>query len=258
MSAIDAACGLVRRAINLPAVLDVPTGTDEGMLFVSRSTGATGNASRFTVRTCAAALLLLGVVGGAHLAEQRKMREASAEAAAAQVAAVEEFRELVEERAREDDARWSAIAEAAEVAEDEAEAAAQQVSRVEEAASRRRVESREPPAAPPVPVSSACNAYSGNRATGCALLLEAGFALDQMPCLDSLWTKESGWNHLAHNSFSGAYGIPQALPGSKMASHGADWETNPATQIRWGLSYIQGRYSTPCGAWQQSQNTSWY
>ncbi|MFE6305460.1 lytic transglycosylase domain-containing protein [Nocardiopsis sp. NPDC057823] len=77
-------------------------------------------------------------------------------------------------------------------------------------------------------------------------------------CLQPLWQKESNWNHLAENPSSGAYGIPQALPGSKMASHGSDWQTNPATQIAWGIDYIKGRYGTPCGAWAHSQSVGWY
>ena len=80
-------------------------------------------------------------------------------------------------------------------------------------------------------------------------------------CLDKLWIAESGWNHLISNrQGSGAYGIPQSLPGSKMASHGADWKTNPATQIAWGLDYIKARYGTPCGAWSAflSRSPHWY
>ena len=70
----------------------------------------------------------------------------------------------------------------------------------------------------------------------------------QFSCLDNIWNRESGWRWNAYNP-SGAYGIPQALPGSKMASAGADWQTNPATQIRWGLGYVKGQYGTPCNAW---------
>ncbi len=79
----------------------------------------------------------------------------------------------------------------------------------------------------------------------------------QFGCLDSIWSRESGWNYQAENA-SGAYGIPQALPGSKMASAGADWQTNPATQIRWGLGYIKSMYGTPCGAWSFWQANGWY
>jgi resuscitation-promoting factor RpfB len=79
----------------------------------------------------------------------------------------------------------------------------------------------------------------------------------QWGCLDSLWQVESGWNYLAENA-SGAYGIPQALPGSKMASAGADWATDPTTQIKWGLGYIQGTYGQPCTAWEHEEADGWY
>lgn len=85
-----------------------------------------------------------------------------------------------------------------------------------------------------------------------------GWGADQYNCLVSLWNKESGWRVNANNASSGAYGIPQSLPGSKMASAGADWQTNPATQIEWGLGYISGRYGTPCGAWGHSVDIGWY
>lgn len=96
------------------------------------------------------------------------------------------------------------------------------------------------------------------RELGQLLLAEAGFGQDQWSCLDSLWTKESGWRVDADNPTSSAYGIPQALPGSKMSSEGADWETNAVTQIRWGLGYIENRYGTPCSAWAHSQANNWY
>jgi hypothetical protein len=79
----------------------------------------------------------------------------------------------------------------------------------------------------------------------------------QFSCLDDIWTRESGWRWNAANA-SGAYGIPQALPGSKMASAGADWQTNPATQIKWGLGYIQSTYGTPCSAWSFWMANGWY
>ncbi|WP_231482721.1 lytic transglycosylase domain-containing protein [Nocardioides sp. URHA0020] len=90
------------------------------------------------------------------------------------------------------------------------------------------------------------------------LMGKFGFGADQFGCLDSLWTRESGWNPAAHNASSGAHGIPQALPGSKMASAGPDWEHNAATQITWGLGYIQDRYGSPCGAWGHSESHGWY
>jgi uncharacterized protein YabE (DUF348 family) len=90
------------------------------------------------------------------------------------------------------------------------------------------------------------------------LLPSYGFSDSQFGCLVSLWNKESHWNVYAQNGSSGAYGIPQALPGSKMASVGSDWRTNPTTQIKWGLGYIKGRYGTPCSAWSHSQRYGWY
>ncbi|MPV48679.1 MULTISPECIES: G5 domain-containing protein [unclassified Pseudactinotalea] len=102
--------------------------------------------------------------------------------------------------------------------------------------------------------------YSGEDPRGIAqaMLADRGWGEDQWQCLNKLWERESGWNPSAHNSSSGAYGIPQALPGSKMASVGADWRTNPATQIEWGLGYVKGRYGTPCGAWGHFQAKNWY
>jgi len=85
-----------------------------------------------------------------------------------------------------------------------------------------------------------------------------GWGASQFECLNKLWERESNWRHTADNPKSSAYGIPQALPGSKMASEGSDWETNPKTQIRWGLRYIDSRYSNPCNAWQHFTKKNWY
>ncbi len=99
-----------------------------------------------------------------------------------------------------------------------------------------------------------------NRAIGQEIADNHGWTGIQWQCLDNLWERESNWRHLAANPSSGAYGIPQALPGYKMATAGSDWETNPATQIEWGLTYIEGRYGTPCYAWGVWSNHSphWY
>jgi hypothetical protein len=87
-----------------------------------------------------------------------------------------------------------------------------------------------------------------------------GWSDSDFSCLVTMWDHESGWRVNATNPYTGAYGIPQALPGSKMATVGADWQTNPATQITWGLNYIQGRYGTPCNAWAfwNSHSPGWY
>ena len=80
----------------------------------------------------------------------------------------------------------------------------------------------------------------------------------EFTCLVDLWNRESRWNYRAENPSSGAYGIPQALPGHKMRAAGKDWRTNPETQILWGLSYISDRYKTPCRAWDHSEENGWY
>jgi uncharacterized protein YabE (DUF348 family) len=111
------------------------------------------------------------------------------------------------------------------------------------------------PAAPAAPID-----VDPGSAQGIARDLAAGrgWGDDQFSCLVQLWNRESGWRVNAENRSSGAYGIPQALPGSKMASVADDWRTNPATQITWGLNYIGGRYGTPCGAWGSFQSKGWY
>lgn len=96
------------------------------------------------------------------------------------------------------------------------------------------------------------------RAVARQLAAARGWGATQFSCLDSLWTKESGWSHTADNPSSSAFGIPQALPGSKMATAGPDWRTNPVTQVRWGLGYIAASYGTPCAAWAHSQSNNWY
>lgn len=102
--------------------------------------------------------------------------------------------------------------------------------------------------------------YSGEdpRSLAKPLVAAQGWGDSEYQCLVLLWNRESQWNPYAENASSGAYGIPQALPGSKMASVGADWRTNPITQINWGIGYIKGRYGTPCSAWAHSNTVGWY
>jgi hypothetical protein len=85
-----------------------------------------------------------------------------------------------------------------------------------------------------------------------------GWSSTQFGCLNKLWTKESNWRYKARNKTSGAHGIPQALPATKMESIGTDWRTNPLTQITWGLKYIDVRYETPCKAYKKFQRSRWY
>lgn len=89
-------------------------------------------------------------------------------------------------------------------------------------------------------------------------VLEREWDYNQFSCLVKLWERESNWRWNAENKSSGAYGIPQSLPASKMASAGPDWRTNPETQIRWGLGYISGRYGKPCAALAHSDEHNWY
>lgn len=98
------------------------------------------------------------------------------------------------------------------------------------------------------------------KAAARALLSDYGWSDAQFTCLDKLWVGESNWNYRAENSSSGAYGIPQSLPASKMASVGADYRDNPLTQIKWGLGYIKSSYGSPCNAWDfwQRQSPHWY
>jgi resuscitation-promoting factor RpfB len=107
-----------------------------------------------------------------------------------------------------------------------------------------------PVVAPPAPSGSAQQIAMG-------MLASYGWSSSQFSCLDPLWQRESGWNVYAANP-DGAYGIPQAMPGSKMASAGPDWQTDAATQIRWGLNYIQAIYGSPCAAWSHEEATGWY
>lgn len=85
-----------------------------------------------------------------------------------------------------------------------------------------------------------------------------GWGGSEFSCYDKLVVSESNWDHTATNPSSGAYGIPQSLPASKMSTAGSDWRTNPATQIRWGLDYVEDVYGTPCAAWSFKQGNNWY
>ena len=107
-------------------------------------------------------------------------------------------------------------------------------------------------------LSAGATTTSANTRLGQQMAASYGWTGSQWSCLDWLWTRESGWQMVWNTAGSGAYGIPQSLPASKMASAGADYMTNPATQIKWGLGYIQGRYGTPCNAWAHETAAGWY
>lgn len=128
-------------------------------------------------------------------------------------------------------------------------AAVARAAKAEAAAAKRRAELR---------ARATRSAARDPKAVARLMVADRGWGSGQFSCLNSLWNRESGWNYKAYNASSGAYGIPQALPGSKMSSAGSDWRTNPVTQMRWGLDYIASRYGTPCGAWGHSESTGWY
>lgn len=123
----------------------------------------------------------------------------------------------------------------------------------------REKQEAEAAAAEAAEAQAAANTVEGAKATARNVMMSTyGWGDDQFACLDSLWTKESGWNYQASNPSSGAYGIPQSLPGSKMSTVADDWETNATTQITWGLDYISRAYGMPCAAWGHSQAVNWY
>ncbi|WP_250003114.1 lytic transglycosylase domain-containing protein [Actinoplanes sp. M2I2] len=244
--------------------------------------------SRVGVRVASVSLLVAGAATGIYLGQDREVQQRSAEASVVAQVAVDNSQLLKQRqsehaaaRAFQREATVDAAAEAATTAKAAATKAHQAEQKViaqkkaaAEAAAKKAQEEKakekeeeadsesgsssdsSPAYTGDIPAS--CSEYSGNRAIGCSMMLDAGFKISQFPCLEKLWDKESGWNKKATNPSSGAYGIPQALPGSKMKSAGSDWKTNPATQIEWGLGYIEGRYNTPCSAWGHSQDVGWY
>jgi hypothetical protein len=113
-------------------------------------------------------------------------------------------------------------------------------------------------AEPGVAGAARVRAPSDPRDIARAMLASRGWSGSQFECLDDLWIGESNWDPSAENPSSGAYGIPQALPAEKMATAGGDWETNPVTQIKWGLTYIAARYGSPCDANSFKLSNGWY
>ncbi|MET8146941.1 lytic transglycosylase domain-containing protein [Actinoplanes sp. NPDC049668] len=227
--------------------------------------------SRVGIRVASVGLLVVGVIGGVYLGKDQQVQAQNAQVGLIAQTDVDDLQLLKERHGQHAAARAyqrEAEGEAATKAAAEAKAAAGKARALEKkviakkAAEKKAAEDENDDGGATVPydgpIPDSCEEFSGNRATGCALMIAEGFAIKEFPCLDKLWKKESGWNHRASNSSSGAYGIPQALPGSKMASEGEDWKSSPKTQILWGLGYIKGRYGSPCGAWGHSQDVGWY
>ncbi len=166
--------------------------------------------------------------------------QADVQAAAADSAAKKSAEESARLRAAKD-------AEAKKEAADKAAKAEQERKEAEERASRDSVRD-----------ASTFSAQGSYTIAEVKAIARQMIPASQFQCFSNIVDHESGWNYRATNPSSGAYGLVQALPGYKMQSAGADWQTNPATQIKWGLNYMDGRYGSPCGAWQFWQANRWY
>ncbi|MET9729798.1 transglycosylase SLT domain-containing protein [Streptomyces sp. NPDC006458] len=193
--------------------------------------------------TAADATLLADIPAGQHAQVQTASltQQADAQAIAADVTAKKDAEEAARKAAADTAvAKKEAAVKAAEEAKEREEA--------EKAAASRS-------AARDASTFSVQSSYSVSQIQAMARQMVPG---DQWTCFSNIVDHESTWNYQAVNPSSGAYGLFQALPGSKMVSAGADWQTNPATQIKWGLSYMDGRYGSPCGAWSFWQANHWY
>lgn len=254
----DTRIGALRR----PAVAATAAISTVSVAAAAYSTAATASA---TATGSAQAHLVLGVPAAStalNAADSGVATDAQAQLAAAQQAvsarksADAKSRSAAAARAAAADKLQSAArasARAAQQAASDKKAAAKKAAKQKAAATREKAQTSRDTTRPP-----AASFGGSPQAYAAAMLSSYGWDQGQMSCLVSLWNRESGWRANATNPSSGAYGIPQSLPGSKMASAGADWQTNPATQIRWGLGYIKATYGSPCGAWGHSQATGWY
>lgn len=170
---------------------------------------------------------------------------------------VEDLVSAEEKAKQEEEARIAAEQEAAKRAQEEAARLEAERKAQEEAEAARRAQEEE--AARAAAASSSNQSVAALQNYAHDLVINSyGWSEDDFNALVNLWNKESGWNPNCYNSYSGAFGIPQALPGDKMASEGSDYRTNGETQIRWGLKYIQGRYGSPSGAWGHFLSHNWY
>jgi hypothetical protein len=207
-------------------------------------------------RVLAVVLLVGAVAGGVSAAADRSTQRPAVASGAVPDQAAEQKQPADAQRAEaERAARHDAQRKAEEAAASAAETAKATAKPSSSPTPKPSTSTSPAPRKPLPPIPASCAVYSGNKAIGCAAVLNAGWNLQEMGCLEKLWDKESHWNPLAHNSSSGAHGIPQALPGSRM---GPGWQSDPVVQINWGIGYIKGRYDRPCVAWAHSQSTGWY
>ena len=223
---LRATAGIQLASLALPLFTDAPVAEPEASPSSAPDTESTD--------TAAQAMPMPEPGAEQHAAEEQAADQQAA--AAEQAAAVE------------------AEAQAAAAREAEAAAAAEQAAAEQAAAEQAAAEEAARIAAASVPVDDP----AGAKAYAASVLGGHGWEASQMTCLDTLWTKESEWLTSATNASSGAYGIPQALPGVKLATAGGDWQTNYRTQINWGLTYIESRYGSPCSALNFHYANNWY
>ncbi len=223
---------------------------------LGRARGVLGG--RFAISAAAVGVATAGVAfgastfGGAATAEPVTLTLSSAQVQAS----VEEARKAAADAASRSVARTSlSEARSARAAEISAQVRARQVAQIK---ARKAAAERIAAAARRQQIID--NARKDPKAAARAIMGDYGFGADQWGCLEQLWNGESAWRYTAENTSSGAYGIPQSLPGSKMATIAPDWRTNPVTQIRWGLQYIKSSYGSPCAAWGawNSRYPHWY
>ncbi|MET9647077.1 transglycosylase SLT domain-containing protein [Streptomyces syringium] len=218
------------------AVVGVASGNEQG--------SATGQVEA----TAADATILAEIPAGQKLQAQTASltEQADTQSAAAETAAKKEAEEAARKQAAEDASAKKEAAEEAEKkeAEEKAEKEREKKEEVSSRSATRDASSFE-----------AKGSYTTAEVQAMARQMVPG---DQFQCFSNIVNNESTWDYTAENPSSGAYGLVQSLPGSKMASAGADWRTNPATQIKWGLGYMNERYGSPCGAWSFWQANQWY
>lgn len=255
-----ATTGAAAAAVGLPSAVDTPgVTTVREVAAEAEATAEAAHEALDNAETVATEIAESGLDLGAESTEvdTTPLRKAVARLDDVQVMPILPVPDVVEETAEHTETVNAQVADlrmrldeaAAQKAAEEAAAAAAAA-----AAAQAQAEAEAAAAA-----LAAGNTVDGAKATAAHLAsTQYGWGSDQFQCLDSLWQKESDWNYQAVNPSSGATGIPQALPGHKMASAGGDWQTNATTQIVWGLDYIARAYGTPCAAWAHSQATDWY
>ncbi|MGW4102052.1 aggregation-promoting factor C-terminal-like domain-containing protein [Streptomyces sp. NPDC004976] len=210
--------------------------------------GNTAQSSNDFDATAAGATLLADIPAGqqAQVQGSSLAHQADSQAIAADAATKKSVEEAARKQAAKDATAKKDAAERKAEAEKAAKLAKQREEAQQEAVSRSTRDSSS------FPVQSA---YTAAEVQAMARQMVPA---DQWQCFSDIVERESSWNYRADNPTSDAYGLMQALPGSKMSSAGADWATNPATQIKWGLNYMNSRYDSPCGAWQFWQANNWY